>query len=154
MFEDFNNKISESITFMVEEKNESWSHYHNYYFITESGKLYKCKAGSEQLKNKHKEQINEMVKLLAAIFIKEVNIEELNIMLEKSKKVRLDSVGYHTEVAFDAGNINLYAFNNNVTECPIEIGQRGNINIHSQNQDEEDIALWLEKIINLGGQND
>lgn len=146
MFENFNDKISENIIFMAEEENSAWTYYHYYYFVTESGKLYKCEANGEQLADKSKDQINRIVKSLDALFIKEANIKELNIMLDKSKKIALDSNGYFTGSAFDAGNTMLYAFNSSISKNPIMVGQRGNSSIHSRNQDEEEIALWLEKL--------
>lgn len=145
MVKNFNDRVTEDITFMVEVENEAWGYYHYYYVVTESGKLYKCKANKEQLSSKSRELINKEIKSLEALFLKQISIEELNVMLENSKKVSIDSKAYCTGVAFDAGDIRLYAFNN-ISEKPIMIGRRGDKSIHSENRYEEDIALWLEKL--------
>lgn len=114
MIENFNDRITGNIVFMVEEENGAWEYYHNYYFVTENGKAYKCKADKERLSSKNRDQIKEIVESLAAVLLKKVNIEEVNKMLEKSKKTALNSKGYCNGGGFDAGEITLYAFNNSL----------------------------------------
>lgn len=138
--------IKEDIAFMVEEENGAWQYYHNYYFVTKTGQIYKYKANRKvALSKMNKNEIDSIIKTLDVKFLGELKKEELSEMLLKSKNVRLDSETYYNGGGFDMGDICYYAFNTDIDQKPILVGQRGNLNVHSKNVDEEDIAKSLSK---------
>lgn len=145
------NKIKDSVLFIIEELNGAWQYYHYYYIVTVKGDVYKCKGDSEfKIANTSKPELDQFVKTIDENSIYSITHIELKIIKEmalKCKNIEPYSKGYTQGVAFDAGDIKYYAFNENVTEVPIVIGMRGNIDVHSENQCEEDISIWLDAVV-------
>ncbi|HCL4480133.1 TPA: hypothetical protein N2D99_002219 [Clostridium botulinum] len=145
------NIIKDNVLFIVEEENCSWQYYHYYYIVTTKGNIYKCEGDNTfKISGTSKFKIDEFVQSIdeKKIYIHtQADAEVLKEMALKSQNIKQYSKGYTKGIAFDAGDIRYYAFNENVTEFPIIVGIRGDMDVHSENHYEEDIAIWLDKVI-------
>lgn len=132
--------------FLIEKENHAWQSYHYLYVITVKGELYKTSIILKNLDKLSKKEIQSFIEQLEFEFIENLNEIKVKEMKENSKYIKKDSESYTTRVAFDAGDVYYYAFNEICSINPIIIGVRGDSTIHSKNEYEKKIADWIDEI--------
>lgn len=144
--------IDENIIAMVHHENSAWQYVNRYYFITESGKVYKFNNEFDKVdfKDDTNNYINEAVKDIEAELIRTIKSNNLATIKEYISKVIYDKEekGKVIGAGFDCGNTNISVINEKIRNKPITVRLRGNIMVDSTYEYNNKVADLIKEIIN------